>query len=54
MCCSFLKSIIKALKYQFAETTIIGCNFYLQKVLRRKMQNSGIPAGLLARCRLFP
>ncbi|KAF1741278.1 hypothetical protein MXB_3611 [Myxobolus squamalis] len=46
----FEMALLKLVKYQFTETTIVGYNFHLQQALRRKIQKPGIPAAELDSC----
>ncbi|KAF0992115.1 hypothetical protein HZS_170 [Henneguya salminicola] len=46
-------ALLKAVKYQFTETTIIGCNFHLRYALLRKTQKYGIPAAERNSCMQF-
>ncbi|KAF0993017.1 hypothetical protein HZS_11, partial [Henneguya salminicola] len=45
--------LLKAVKYQSTETTIIGCNFYLRQAILRKMQKYGISAAERNSCMQF-
>ncbi|KAF0990239.1 hypothetical protein HZS_5417 [Henneguya salminicola] len=46
-------ALLKGVKYQFTETTIIGCNFHLRQALLGKMQKYGIPAAERNSCMQF-
>lgn len=37
--CDFEIALIKALKYEFPESCIIGCYFHLKKAMKRKLEN---------------
>jgi hypothetical protein len=45
----FEKALVKAVKYQFKDSTLLGCYFHFKQALFRKMQKFGIDRGECAK-----